>query len=135
MYSIYTANMFRQGLRTSAGLARRVLPQAAVTLGRQQRIAAQTIRPSMPAVQSWSAVSQIARLYSSDAAAAAVAESPAEQQEARKLSEDWTKQFASLADMGVNETLLRAITKDLGYETMSPVQAKTIAPALKGTDM
>ncbi|EGX91184.1 ATP-dependent RNA helicase mss116 [Cordyceps militaris CM01] len=126
--------MFRQGLRASAGLARRVLPRAAVTLGRQQRIATQSIRPSMPVAQSWNAVSHIARFYSSDAAAPA-AETATEQQDARKLADDWTKQFASLADMGVNETLLRAITKDLGYQTMSPVQEKTIAPALKGTDI
>ncbi|TQV98736.1 hypothetical protein V2A60_007558 [Cordyceps javanica] len=126
--------MFRQGLRASTGLARRVLPQAAVAVGRQQRIAAQTIRPSIPSAVSWIAVTQTARLYTNDAAAPAT-ETLAGHQDGRKQNEEWTKQFASLADMGVNETLLRAITKDLGYQTMSPVQAKTIAPALKGTDI
>lgn len=123
--------MFRQGLRTSAGLARRVLPQTATTLARQQRIAAQTIRPSLPTAHTWKAVTQFARLYSSEAAA----ESVQQHQENSKKPDEWTVQFADLADKGVNETLLRAITKDMGYQTMSPVQAKTIGPALKGTDM
>ncbi|KAJ6789305.1 hypothetical protein PWT90_01045 [Aphanocladium album] len=125
--------MFRQGFRTSAGLARRVLPQVAVTFGRQQRIAAQTIRPSMSTVNSWKAITQMTRLYSSDSAAAA--ESPAEHQVAPKQADEWTTEFATLADKGVSQSLLRAITSDMGYQTMSPVQAKTINPALKGTDI
>ncbi|KAH7328208.1 P-loop containing nucleoside triphosphate hydrolase protein [Stachybotrys elegans] len=43
--------------------------------------------------------------------------------------------FRSLEEHGVDSTLLRAIDTDMGYEHMSPVQAKTIHPALKGSDI
>lgn len=47
---------------------------------------------------------------------------------------DITK-FADLAQLGVHENLLSAIVRDMEYETMTPVQAMTINPALKGNDM
>lgn len=43
--------------------------------------------------------------------------------------------FEELLDRGVHPNLISAITKGMGFETMSSVQAKTINPALKGTDM
>jgi ATP-dependent RNA helicase MSS116 len=43
--------------------------------------------------------------------------------------------FKDLKNINVNPNLLEAITKDMRYERMTPVQAKTINPALKGTDM
>lgn len=43
--------------------------------------------------------------------------------------------FSELSQLGVHENLLKAIVRDMEYETMTPVQAKTIAPALKGNDM
>lgn len=52
---------------------------------------------------------------------------PAESEESMRFDE--------LSRLDLNPTILSNITDGLGYETMSPVQAKTIAPALKGTDM
>lgn len=43
--------------------------------------------------------------------------------------------FEDLKNLGVNERIVRAITQDMGYETMTEVQALTINPALKGTDL
>lgn len=68
------------------------------------------------------------RLYSSEAAVAE--ESAAQPAAAEEMSS-----FQDLETIGVHRNLLDAITKDMGYETMTPVQAKAIAPALKGTDM
>lgn len=43
--------------------------------------------------------------------------------------------FKQLDSLGVHQNLIRAITSGLKYESMTPVQAKTIVPALKGTDI
>lgn len=43
--------------------------------------------------------------------------------------------FESLKDLGVHPNVLNAIIRDMGYDTMTPVQAKTIRPSLNGTDM
>lgn len=43
--------------------------------------------------------------------------------------------FKDLARQGVHPNLLDAIVYDMKYDSMTPVQAKTITPALKGTDM
>ena len=43
--------------------------------------------------------------------------------------------FADLESLGVHDTLLKAITQDMGYETMTDVQSMTIAPGLAGKDM
>jgi ATP-dependent RNA helicase MSS116 len=58
---------------------------------------------------------------------------------AEAVSENSTSEekiyFKDLQDLGVNEALISTITQGMKYETMTPVQAKTIPPALKGTDM
>ncbi|KAK2591644.1 hypothetical protein QQS21_010658 [Conoideocrella luteorostrata] len=43
--------------------------------------------------------------------------------------------FADLSQLGVHRNLLDAVIKDMRYDTMTPVQSKTINPALKGTDI
>jgi len=43
--------------------------------------------------------------------------------------------FGDLSTLGVHQSLIDAITLDMKYERMTPVQAKTINPALKGTDI
>jgi ATP-dependent RNA helicase MSS116 len=74
------------------------------------------------------------RFYSSEAAVAedvdAVPEVAATADAAGEIST-----FQDLETIGVHRNLLDAIIKDMGYDDMTPVQAKTIAPALKGTDM
>lgn len=58
---------------------------------------------------------------------------------AEAVSENSTSEekiyFKDLQDLGVNEALISTITQGMKYETMTPVQAKTIPPALKGTDI
>jgi len=74
-------------------------------------------------------IASIARAYSSEA--------PAEQEGTSAPAEaarpDEVTKFADLK--GVHRNLLIPITGDLGYAEMTPVQAKTIQPALKGTDI
>ncbi|CAN8102724.1 unnamed protein product [Discula destructiva] len=43
--------------------------------------------------------------------------------------------FADLSSVGVHENILRAITHDMRYETMTDVQAMSINPALSGKDI
>ena len=44
--------------------------------------------------------------------------------------------FDQLEKQGlVNRNIVRAITQDMGLETMTEVQTRTINQALKGTDM
>jgi ATP-dependent RNA helicase MSS116 len=68
------------------------------------------------------------RLYSDEAAA--VQEEISHPAPARDLVN-----FKDLTQVGVHGSLIDAIVKDMGYESMTPVQSKTINPALKGTDM
>lgn len=60
-------------------------------------------------------------------------ESAAEQTQSSSTVE--ITDFEDLHAIGVHPNILNAITRDMGYKTMTPVQAKTINPALKGTDM
>ncbi len=43
--------------------------------------------------------------------------------------------FADLSQLGVNPTLVSAITRGMGYENMTDVQSQTIQPALAGKDV
>lgn len=43
--------------------------------------------------------------------------------------------FEDLAKLGVDERIIRAITVDMKYDTMTSVQSLTINPALKGVDL
>lgn len=56
------------------------------------------------------------------------------QQDERTPSGNITR-FADLQSVGVHPSLLRAITQDMGYETMTEVQSMTINPGLDGKDM
>lgn len=87
-------------------------------------LARRQISPAQP----FAPISKLAsftRLYSTEAAVEHVeAGAPASEEIAR---------FADLE--GIEPNLLSTITDGMGYETMTQVQAKTIGPALKGTDM
>lgn len=67
----------------------------------------------------------VSRAYSTEAEAPAVEANEAEVDD----------KFSSLAELGVHPNLLKAITADMQYDTMTPVQTKTIRPALEGSDM
>jgi ATP-dependent RNA helicase MSS116, mitochondrial len=43
--------------------------------------------------------------------------------------------FADLTQLGVNSSLVDAITKGMGYESMTEVQSMTINPAMRGIDL
>ncbi|KAI6785132.1 ATP-dependent RNA helicase [Emericellopsis cladophorae] len=75
-------------------------------------------------------VATFGRSYSTEtaeAAAAADTEAPA--------ADGQVVRFADLDKLNVHPNLITALTKGFRYDTMTPVQAKTINPALKGTDI
>jgi len=73
-------------------------------------------------------ISKIAsfRTYSTEAAAE-------QTQQPASANPEPEVRFADLE--GIDPVLIGTITKSMNYDTMTPVQAKTIQPALKGTDM
>ncbi|KAK4237291.1 P-loop containing nucleoside triphosphate hydrolase protein [Achaetomium macrosporum] len=66
------------------------------------------------------------RLYSSESAA---------EQPSSDAAPGLITRFEDLSRLNVHEHLVRAITQDMKYETMTDVQAMTISPALLGKDV
>ncbi|RFU78743.1 atp-dependent rna helicase mss116 [Trichoderma arundinaceum] len=121
--------MFRHGIRRCGSLARAatsstMLLSARTTFPATQSAAASLTRPAAPL----KSLVCLTRFYSSQAAVAE--ESAPESVAAGELSS-----FQELEAIGVHGNLLSAIIKDMRYDTMTPVQSKTITPALKGTDI
>lgn len=79
----------------------------------------------MPALQSFYAQP---RFYS---AGAGVAEHVRTKDEASGL----ITRFADLSQLGVHPAIVRSIVQGMKYEDMTPVQSKTIRPALAGKDL
>jgi ATP-dependent RNA helicase MSS116 len=71
------------------------------------------------------------RLYSAESAAA---QANREGEFAPVPSAAVTR-FSELSKLGVNDRLVDALTKGMGYENMTEVQSMAINGALKGTDM
>ncbi|KAK2067505.1 hypothetical protein P8C59_001242 [Phyllachora maydis] len=69
------------------------------------------------------------RLYSSEAEAAGAAK------ETSAPSDERVTRFSDLAKLGVDDSLVTAITQGMGYDTMTDVQTMTINPALAGKDL
>lgn len=110
------------------------MPSNTLLLGRQSRQFTKAVYPALlQTTTPWKGMKQVGRMYSSEAAADATAKT-AEELESESASSSETLAFRDIASP-INPNLLKAITRDMGYETMTPVQAKTINPALKGTDM
>lgn len=124
--------MLRQSIRRCAGLASGAGARAVLLAG--TRAAFPVTQKSVAALTrsraSFNSFEAISRLYSTEAAAV---ESPETEEPVATATED--PRFGDLTKLGVHPNLLDAITKDMGYDTMTDVQAKTITPALKGTDM
>lgn len=125
--------MFRQGLRRCArpagplsSAATMARPRAAVAFARLS--AAPT---SIRSVTPMSRLAAMSRSYSSETIAPEVSATD----DAPQPPQGDVVRFEDLASLGVHPKLIESITKGLKYETMTPVQAKTINPALKGTDM
>lgn len=77
--------------------------------------------------------SHVSRLYSTEAAAAAPADTGASA--SSRQSTEGISKFADLESVGVHQVLIDSIRRGMGYETMSDVQAKTIPIAVTGKDM
>ncbi|KAJ4270008.1 hypothetical protein NW762_001681 [Fusarium torreyae] len=119
--------MFRSSLRRCATQARTAATAALVSQTRAALpIARRQILTPQSSIASINRIASITRAYSSEA----VAQQP---EETSSESAEPLVRFAELE--GINANLLNAILKDMSYDTMTPVQAKTIKPALKGTDI
>lgn len=121
--------MFRQGLRRCATQAGAITSastmlrsRAAMPIACQPTIMLRSIAPSNKFIS-------ISRMYSTEEAAVS-----AEPEVADSASSD-TMEFRELSKLGVHPALVQIITEKMRYDTMTPVQAKTITPALKGTDI
>ena len=121
--------MLRQGVRRCAHLASAAAPSLILARSMTALVTARSSVASLSRTPtSLKTIAYASRLYSTETVAAAV-------QPAQETASDEVVSFDGLSDLGVHKNLLRAITDDMGYGTMTPVQAKTINPALKGTDM
>ncbi|KAI0888924.1 ATP-dependent RNA helicase mss116 [Annulohypoxylon maeteangense] len=124
--------MFKSSLRHAriGNLARRQLSSLAPRQILSRPLVASCQRLSQVQLQSSSFRQLAIRLYSSEAAAhpnTAVEDSPAGIYDVTR--------FEDLAKLGVDERIIRAITQDMRYDTMTDVQSLTINPALKGVDL
>jgi ATP-dependent RNA helicase MSS116 len=83
-------------------------------------------RPSRSVAAAYRFTPSLLRFYSSESAA-------------EQLSTDAAPgpitRFQDLTQLNVHDHLVRAITRDMGYETMTDVQTRTIRPALLGKDV
>ena len=119
--------MFRSSLRRCATQARTAATAALLSQTRAALpIARRQVLTPQSSIASLNRIASITRAYSSEAVAEQSEETSSE-------SPEPLVRFAELE--GINGNLLNAIVKDMSYDTMTPVQAKTIKPALKGTDM
>jgi ATP-dependent RNA helicase MSS116 len=80
---------------------------------------------------SHAAFSAFSRLYSAESAAAQANR----EGEFAAVSSAPASRFSELSQLGVNDRLVEALTKGMGYDNMTEVQSMAINPALKGTDM
>ncbi|EXA48423.1 hypothetical protein FOQG_10193 [Fusarium oxysporum f. sp. raphani 54005] len=119
--------MFRSSLRRCATQARSAATAALLT---QTRTALPAVRrqvlTSQSSIAAISRIASITRAYSTEAVAEQNESAPSVEAEPQV-------RFADL--QGIHPNLLKPIINDMKYDTMTPVQAKTIQPALKGTDI
>lgn len=123
----HSVTMFRTSIRRCANQARTAAAaalisqtRAALPVARRQALTAQS------SIATLNKIAFISRAYSAEATA----------QASQPTSSAPAEEPAKFSDLeNVDQTLLRAIIQGMKYETMTPVQAKTIVPALKGTDM
>lgn len=120
--------MFRYGIRRCGSLARTAASSTMLLSARTAFPAARSAASTLPRpVASLKSFASLNRLYSSEAAAAETVDP--------ETTAGEVTAFQDLEAIGVHRNLLDAITKDMRYDSMTPVQAKAINPALKGTDM
>lgn len=120
--------MYRQGLRRCARTASSL--GATLPLAHQRSLLAISRHSAIPSTRSitpFKSIASIQRLYSTEATAT--------EQTPSSTEDGPVELFTDLPKLGVHQNLITCITDNMGYERMTPVQAKTINPALKGTDM
>ncbi|KAG8425310.1 hypothetical protein J3458_002023 [Metarhizium acridum] len=120
--------MLRQGFRHCAGLTSAVTRSVFLRSRTATPLAPRGVVPLARTPGTFKSIAYSSRFYSAEAAA--VETNPTEETVPRDVVN-----FADLSQAGVHKNLLDAITKDMRYEAMTPVQSKTINPALKGTDI
>ncbi|GAP82466.2 putative dead box RNA helicase protein [Rosellinia necatrix] len=86
---------------------------------------------SQPALRHLIPQQALSRLYSTESAAAQV---NGEDDSAQHSSGPITR-FSELSRLGVNNALIDALTRGMGYDSMTEVQTMSINAALEGTDM
>lgn len=114
-------SLLRQAAASRVALAARPA-QAAL---RASSAALAIASPSQRVAAVYRPASSLLRFYSGESAAA-----HPEQSGSQLIT-----RFADLTTIGVHPQLTDAITKGMGYETMTDVQAMTINPALAGKDV
>lgn len=123
--------MFRSSLRRCATQARSAATAALFT---QTRTALPAVRRQVltghSSIAAISRIASITRAYSTEAAAE---QNENESESTPSAEAEPEVRFADL--QGIHPNLLKPIIDDMKYDTMTPVQAKTIQPALKGTDI
>ncbi|KAI0914919.1 DEAD-domain-containing protein [Ustulina deusta] len=87
--------------------------------------------PSQPALRRLAPTHVFSRLYTAESSAAEADG----QGRPTPAPPGLITRFADLSQLGVNEGLIQALTRGMGYETMTEVQSMAINPALKGVDM
>ncbi|KYK59297.1 ATP-dependent RNA helicase mss116 precursor [Drechmeria coniospora] len=127
--------MLRQGFRRCAGLvgsaASTSVVRSCATLPAARHGIALLSRNRIPL----RSIAIVSRGYGTQAADAEVQSNEATSTTTAPTDAEEVTRFADLGELGVHNNLLNAIIDDMGYDVMTPVQAKTIKPALKGTDI
>ncbi|KAF4994741.1 hypothetical protein FGRMN_5595 [Fusarium graminum] len=119
--------MFRSSLRRCALQARTAASAALLSQTRAALpVARRQVLTTQSSIASINRLASFARAYSSEAVAEQSSETASSDAEP-------VVRFAELD--GISPNLIRVILDDMKYDTMTPVQAKTIKPALKGTDI
>lgn len=121
--------MFKNTILRQARLCRAPRAVAVSALASRTTLRAAPIYTRLAATHNSATLQYAKRLYSSEAAVSQEAPADATGEEAA------VSKFADLSALGVDDTIVHAITKDMGYENMTDVQALTINPALEGKDM
>lgn len=126
--------MLKSALRQSR-LCR--LPIAARPLQLASKISTRSLARSTQSRPSIVATCRLPALWSRSYSATADATATPQDSsaEASAEGEGLVTRFEDLSTLGVHENVVSAITKGMGYETMSQVQSMTIQSALAGKDM
>ncbi|KAI0403924.1 DEAD-domain-containing protein [Xylaria palmicola] len=126
--------MFKASIQRQVRLSSvaRQFSSASLTRSTQsQHLAILRQTASQPALRHLAPRCALFRLYSAESDAAQANRSD----EFAPVESAPVTRFTELSQLGVNEALIEALTRGMGYDAMTEVQAMTINPALKGSDM